>query len=31
VPIPYNRALENAALPDVEDILKAVREIFYGV
>jgi len=28
VPIPYNRALENAALPDVEDILKAVREMF---
>jgi len=28
VPIPYNRTLENAALPDVEDILKAVREMF---
>ena len=27
VPIPYNRALENAALPDVEDILSAVREL----
>jgi pyruvate dehydrogenase E1 component beta subunit len=27
VPIPYNRTLENAALPDVEDITKAVREL----
>jgi len=27
VPIPYNRALENAALPDVEDVLKAIREV----
>jgi pyruvate/2-oxoglutarate/acetoin dehydrogenase E1 component len=27
VPIPYNRALENAALPDVEDVLQAVRAI----
>lgn len=26
VPIPYNRTLENAALPDAEDIVKAVRE-----
>ena len=26
VPIPYNRALENTALPDVEGILKAVRD-----
>jgi 2-oxoisovalerate dehydrogenase E1 component len=25
VPIPYNRTLENAALPDAEDIVKAVR------
>jgi pyruvate/2-oxoglutarate/acetoin dehydrogenase E1 component len=25
VPVPYNRALENAALPDVEDILEAIR------
>jgi 2-oxoisovalerate dehydrogenase E1 component len=25
VPIPYNRTLENAALPDAEDIAKAVR------
>lgn len=25
VPTPYNRALENAALPDVEDIVSAVR------
>jgi 2-oxoisovalerate dehydrogenase E1 component len=28
VPIPYNRSLENAALPDVEDILGAVRAAF---
>jgi pyruvate/2-oxoglutarate/acetoin dehydrogenase E1 component len=28
VPIPYNRALENAALPDVEDILRTVRDLF---
>jgi pyruvate/2-oxoglutarate/acetoin dehydrogenase E1 component len=27
VPIPYNRTLENAALPDVEDIIKAVRDL----
>ncbi|UCB51424.1 MAG: dehydrogenase E1 component subunit alpha/beta [Deltaproteobacteria bacterium] len=27
VPIPYNRTLENAALPDVEDITKAVRDL----
>jgi len=27
VPIPYNRALENAALPDVEDVVRAVRGI----
>ncbi|MFQ6102347.1 MAG: transketolase C-terminal domain-containing protein [Anaerolineae bacterium] len=27
VPIPYNRALENAALPDVEDVLKALRAV----
>ena len=27
VPIPYNRALENAALPDVEGILSAVRAV----
>jgi len=27
VPIPYNRALENAALPDVEDIVSAVRAV----
>jgi pyruvate/2-oxoglutarate/acetoin dehydrogenase E1 component/TPP-dependent pyruvate/acetoin dehydrogenase alpha subunit len=27
VPIPYNRSLENEALPDVEDILKAVRGV----
>jgi 2-oxoisovalerate dehydrogenase E1 component len=28
VPIPYNRALENAALPDVEDIVDAVVVLF---
>jgi 2-oxoisovalerate dehydrogenase E1 component len=28
VPLPYNRALENAALPDADDILKAARELF---
>jgi 2-oxoisovalerate dehydrogenase E1 component len=27
VPIPYNRTLENAALPDVDDILAAVKEV----
>ncbi len=27
VPVPYNRALENAALPDVEDILSAIRAV----
>jgi 2-oxoisovalerate dehydrogenase E1 component len=27
VPIPYNRALENAALPDVDDILTTVRQV----
>jgi 2-oxoisovalerate dehydrogenase E1 component len=27
VPIPYNRTLENAALPDVEDMIKAVRDL----
>jgi pyruvate/2-oxoglutarate/acetoin dehydrogenase E1 component len=27
VPIPYNRALENAALPDVEDVVRAVRAV----
>jgi len=27
VPIPYNRALENAALPDVDDILNAIRAV----
>jgi pyruvate/2-oxoglutarate/acetoin dehydrogenase E1 component/TPP-dependent pyruvate/acetoin dehydrogenase alpha subunit len=28
VPIPYNTRLENAALPDADDILAAVHEIF---
>ena len=27
VPIPYNRELENAALPDMEQILKCVRDL----
>ena len=27
VPIPYNRTLENAALADAEDIVKAIREL----
>ena len=27
VPVPYNRALENAALPDVDDILNAIRAV----
>ncbi len=27
IPIPYNRALENAVVPDTERILEAVREI----
>jgi 2-oxoisovalerate dehydrogenase E1 component len=28
VPIPYIRGLENAALPDVEDVVRTVREVF---
>jgi pyruvate dehydrogenase E1 component beta subunit len=27
VPLPYNRALEQLALPQVEDVMKAVREV----
>lgn len=27
VPLPYNRTLEQAALPQVEDVLTAVREV----
>ena len=27
VPVPYNRALENTALPDVEDVLRAIRAV----
>ena len=27
VPVPYNRALENAALPDVEDVVRAIRAV----
>ena len=26
-PLPYNRRLEQLALPQVEDIIKAVREV----
>jgi pyruvate dehydrogenase E1 component beta subunit len=28
VPIPYNHALEKAAIPDVNDVVEAVRKIF---
>jgi len=28
VPIPYNHALEKAALPNVSDVVEAVRKIF---
>jgi pyruvate dehydrogenase E1 component beta subunit len=28
IPIPYNHALEKAALPDVNDVVEAVRKIF---
>jgi pyruvate dehydrogenase E1 component beta subunit len=27
VPLPYNRTLEQLALPQVEDVIKAVREV----
>ena len=27
VPLPYNRTLEQAALPQVEDVIAAVREV----
>ncbi len=27
VPLPYNRALEQSALPQVEDVIKAVKEV----
>jgi pyruvate dehydrogenase E1 component beta subunit len=27
VPLPYNRALEQSALPNVEDVIKAVKEV----
>jgi pyruvate/2-oxoglutarate/acetoin dehydrogenase E1 component len=27
VPIPYNRALETAATPQLEDILKTIQEV----
>ena len=27
VPLPYNRALEQSALPQVEDIIRAVQEV----
>src|SRR5512136_2495423 len=29
VPLPYNRRLEQMALPQVDDILKAVRDVLY--
>jgi len=28
IPIPYNHALEKAALPDASDIVEAVRTMF---
>jgi len=27
VPLPYNRTLEQAALPQVEDVIAAVKEV----
>jgi pyruvate dehydrogenase E1 component beta subunit len=30
VPLPYNRALEQMALPQVEDVIAAVREVLNG-
>jgi pyruvate dehydrogenase E1 component beta subunit len=27
VPLPYNRTLEQMAMPQVEDIIKAVKEV----
>jgi pyruvate dehydrogenase E1 component beta subunit len=30
VPLPYNRALEQSALPQVEDVVEAVKEVTYG-
>jgi pyruvate dehydrogenase E1 component beta subunit len=27
VPLPYNRALEQMAIPNVEDVVKAVKEV----
>ena len=30
VPLPYNRALEQMALPQVDDVIKAVKEVLYG-
>jgi pyruvate dehydrogenase E1 component beta subunit len=27
VPLPYNRSLEQLALPKVEDVIKAVKEV----
>jgi pyruvate dehydrogenase E1 component beta subunit len=30
VPLPYNRALEQLALPQVEDVVQAVKEVTYG-
>jgi pyruvate dehydrogenase E1 component beta subunit len=30
VPLPYNRPLEQSALPQVADVLAAVKEVFHG-
>ncbi len=30
VPLPYNRTLEQMALPQVEDVIAAVKEVTYG-
>jgi pyruvate dehydrogenase E1 component beta subunit len=30
VPLPYNRTLEQMALPKVEDVVQAVREVLNG-
>ncbi|MBN1536851.1 MAG: alpha-ketoacid dehydrogenase subunit beta [Anaerolineales bacterium] len=30
VPLPYNRTLEQMALPQVEDVIKAVKEVLHG-
>ena len=30
VPLPYNRTLEQMALPQVEDVIAAVKEVLNG-